>query len=452
MWGDHGQLALESARVCLINATATGTEILKNLVLPGIGSFTIVDCNKITGEDVGNNFFLCDSDSIGKSRAQVATQMLLEMNPDVGGESMEESLENIIDSDEKFFTKFSVVIVTGICLEKTLFKLSRLLWEANVPLLVCKSIGFIGYMRLQLKEHFVIESHPETPFEDLRLDQPFDELRTYLESFEEFEDMSREKLSHTPYLVILYKYLKYWRQVNNTKDLPKSYDEKKQLKNLITEEMKKLQEKFKEDSIKLELDNFEEALKAINTVLLPSNYIPSETQKILDDPSVESKYQISSFWLKIKALKEFVHKNGCLPLRGSIPDMISESCKFIQLQKIFQSKAKDDTEWIFNCIQADNNNLRVSEEEVKLLCKNAHCLRLLRTSSIESELLGEPLKELVSSLHASDSLNEELIYYLLVRSIDRFYTQFKRFPGQFDDQVDTDVGLLKVNILIITFN
>lgn len=35
LWGDHGQEALEAARVCLINASATGTEILKNLVLPG---------------------------------------------------------------------------------------------------------------------------------------------------------------------------------------------------------------------------------------------------------------------------------------------------------------------------------------------------------------------------------------------------------------------------------
>lgn len=35
LWGDHGQEALENAHVCLINATATGTEILKNLVLPG---------------------------------------------------------------------------------------------------------------------------------------------------------------------------------------------------------------------------------------------------------------------------------------------------------------------------------------------------------------------------------------------------------------------------------
>ena len=36
LWGDHGQSALESAQVCLVNATATGTETLKNLILPGI--------------------------------------------------------------------------------------------------------------------------------------------------------------------------------------------------------------------------------------------------------------------------------------------------------------------------------------------------------------------------------------------------------------------------------
>lgn len=35
LWSSNGQEALENAHVCLINATATGTEILKNLVLPG---------------------------------------------------------------------------------------------------------------------------------------------------------------------------------------------------------------------------------------------------------------------------------------------------------------------------------------------------------------------------------------------------------------------------------
>ena len=35
LWGEHGQEALETAKVCLLNANATGTEILKNLILPG---------------------------------------------------------------------------------------------------------------------------------------------------------------------------------------------------------------------------------------------------------------------------------------------------------------------------------------------------------------------------------------------------------------------------------
>ena len=36
LWGEQGQDALENASVCLINAGAVGTEILKNLVLPGV--------------------------------------------------------------------------------------------------------------------------------------------------------------------------------------------------------------------------------------------------------------------------------------------------------------------------------------------------------------------------------------------------------------------------------
>jgi molybdopterin/thiamine biosynthesis adenylyltransferase len=54
LWGDQGQQDLETAHVCLINATALGTEILKSLVLPGIGAFTIIDNEIITEEDVGS--------------------------------------------------------------------------------------------------------------------------------------------------------------------------------------------------------------------------------------------------------------------------------------------------------------------------------------------------------------------------------------------------------------
>ena len=36
---------------------------------------------------------------------------------------------------------------------RTLLNLGSLLWSNNIPLLVCHSYGFIGYMRIVLQEH-----------------------------------------------------------------------------------------------------------------------------------------------------------------------------------------------------------------------------------------------------------------------------------------------------------
>lgn len=59
IWGDQGQAALENASLCLLNCGPTGTEALKNLVLGGIGSVTVVDGSKVEASDLGNNF-LCN--------------------------------------------------------------------------------------------------------------------------------------------------------------------------------------------------------------------------------------------------------------------------------------------------------------------------------------------------------------------------------------------------------
>ena len=53
--------------MCLINATTTGTEILKSLVLPGISSFTIVDGALISGEDAGNKYSILLRDLVIQS-------------------------------------------------------------------------------------------------------------------------------------------------------------------------------------------------------------------------------------------------------------------------------------------------------------------------------------------------------------------------------------------------
>lgn len=384
------------------------------------------------------------------------------MNDDVKkGDYMEESLESLLESNPNFFSNFSLVIATDINNEKSLYKLSQVLWQTNVPLIVCKAIGFVGYIRLQIKEHTIIESHPENSFEDLRLDQPFEQLKYYFDSYEKFEDMSRKELGHTPYLVVLYKYLQKWRQQFNKRsiDLPTNYREKNELKAIIIEGMKELKVSLKsksedEELRDLDLENFEEAIKAINTVLISSDYIPSETKAILNDPKLNGEEaKSSSFWLCVKALKQFVAQNNCLPLRGTIPDMTSDSAKYIQLQQIYRLKAKEDSETVNSIIQTlpKAQNVNITENEVNLFCKNVQSLRVLRTSAIEAELNGERLRQIVNTIGIADDDTEddELRYYILMRLVDKFYSFHNRFPGLCNDEVESDVSTLKAIHAII---
>lgn len=59
------------------------------------------------------SFFL-DGDSVGKSRAEVATQLLLELNTDVRGDYVDEEPEQILSNSPDFFNNFTIVVATSM--------------------------------------------------------------------------------------------------------------------------------------------------------------------------------------------------------------------------------------------------------------------------------------------------------------------------------------------------
>ena len=86
LWAASGQQALEEAHVLLLNSGSgvVGAETLKNLILPGVGNFTIVDENVVSEADLGINFYLTE-ESLGRPRAHETCGYLKELNPDVNG-------------------------------------------------------------------------------------------------------------------------------------------------------------------------------------------------------------------------------------------------------------------------------------------------------------------------------------------------------------------------------
>uniref|UniRef100_A0A8C6CRB3 NEDD8-activating enzyme E1 regulatory subunit n=1 Tax=Moschus moschiferus TaxID=68415 RepID=A0A8C6CRB3_MOSMO len=411
LWGDHGQEALESAHVCLINATATGTEILKNLVLPGIGSFTIIDGNQVSGEDAGNNFFLQRS-SIGKNRAQAAMEFLQELNNDVSGSFVEESPEKLLDNDPSFFCRFTIVVATQLP-ESTLLRLADVLWNSQIPLLICRTYGLVGYMRIIIKEHPVIESHPDNALEDLRLDKPFPELRDHFQSYD-LDHMEKKDHSHTPWIVIVAKYLAQWYSETNGR-IPKTYKEKEDFRDLIRQGILKNENGAPEDE-----ENFEEAIKNVNTAL-NTTQIPGSIEDIFnDDRCINITKQTPTFWILARALKEFVAKEGQgnLPVRGTIPDMIADSGKYIKLQNVYGEKAKKDAAAVGN-----------------------HVAKLLQSIGQAPESISE--KELKLLFSSMDNPDNEIVLYLMLRAVDRFHKQHGRYPGVSNYQVEEDIGKLK---------
>jgi NEDD8-activating enzyme E1 regulatory subunit len=105
LWGGHGQRMLSTSSVLLLNATGAGTETLKNLILPAVGHFTVVDHENVTERDCGNNFFVT-VESIGHPRAQVTSELLKELNPDVQGDFIVAKVDKFVEDEEEKIKKY----------------------------------------------------------------------------------------------------------------------------------------------------------------------------------------------------------------------------------------------------------------------------------------------------------------------------------------------------------
>ncbi|KAK9479449.1 hypothetical protein V1514DRAFT_351231 [Lipomyces japonicus] len=428
LWAANGQAALEEAHVLLVTASAAGAEILKNLVLPGTGTFTIADDKLVTQQDVDVNFFL-DEDSIGHSRAKKVTELLQELNQDSTGISQILNLKELDQIDPSYWESFSLVVAHQIRPD-VLIKLSSILWENKIPLVVSRSIGFYASLRLVVPEHTVVESHPDSTVE-LRLDSPWPELEQLAESvnLDELDDMEH---AHVPYVILLLKYLKKWKQEHNG-DSPSNYAEKNQFKQLIKAGIRTN-----------DPENFEEAINAVWRASQKTE-IPSSIKKILGDKRAQELTETSTkFWILARAVADFVlspESDGHLPLSGTLPDMKADSASYIALQNVYRDKAQKDRNEVerhaHRHLQVIGRSTdSISREEIETFAKFSSYLFVIDGRSVEEEYLTNPRSStILNGLDDSDDLTH---IYVGFRAVDLFEQKFDRYPGLFDDTKTDD--------------
>lgn len=464
LWGSTGQKLLSESVVILVNTSTSGTETLKNLVLPGIGSFHIID--DVVVPAAGNNgsletkpftnFFVVPPME-ETPRARIATEYLSELNPDVRGTFTHvSSLANVhlgeIMEDVVRKNGNGRVLVIGADLPPLISKrLSQVCWDSEFPLLLVKSYGLIGSVRVQTSYHPIIESKPDNTKPDLRLAQEdikFPELHQYAKSIN-LNQLDNQEHGHVPYVVILLKALDQWRHAfakGESSKIPKTLDEKSSFRQII----KSMSRNWNNEV------NFQEADE--NAYLAYTvEELPFEMQDLLfrAEERIKSKKSslgsVTAFDVLLVSLKRFIDHQERLPLNGSIPDMTSSTELYISLQSLYKKKAEEDKEYIQDIVQNVLNELyddsdesvriSMSNDDVGTLCKNVFNIRLIQTRSFFDEFTSkfsnddekeEIVEDIISLAYESYEVpsHTPLLWYISLRACDSFYEKHGYYPGK----------------------
>ncbi|KAF8326828.1 uncharacterized protein EI90DRAFT_2929486, partial [Cantharellus anzutake] len=370
LWAASGQQALESSRVLVIRGTATSTSILKNLVLPGIGYFTILDAGDVTPEDAGNNFFL-HYNSIGKPRAEEAVRFLNEMNDSVQGEADTSDISLVITQRPEYFKTFHLVIAHNTS-ESVLAPVSKILWEDPLapPLIVVRSAGFLADFSVQFHEHTIVDSHSED-LPSYRLDQPIPPLLEHALSLD-LDGMDVTDHGHIPYFAILVRAMYEWKRAHGG-NAP-SYKELKDFKEQIVKMKKKDDE-----------ENFDEAVSQVYKVYQKTT-VPSNIQTMFSDPKCVNLDENSSpFFILLHALSIYTKSSklspNLLPLSPTLPDLKSDTKSYIHLQQMYKDQAnaeKAEFKSILQEVVKSIGSRVISDSLIDEFVRNCHQLRLMR--------------------------------------------------------------------------
>ncbi|CAI5759769.1 unnamed protein product [Candida verbasci] len=418
LWASTGQSNLESSHICLINASSTGCEILKNLILPGIGSFTIIDDKKVSNLDLSSNFFIKNNE-INRNLATVTTKNLNELNTEVKGFAIEKSIQDLLieENDEIFWQQFSVVIISDYT--PKLNQLIDILWSKQIPLMIVNTVGFYSSFNLLTSETTVIETHDPSKLYDLRIDLPWEELQQFADSFD-LDNLDDQEHAHVPCIIIFIKALQSWIKTHEGQPPWVSYTEKKNFKKYV---------ELLSRNIVLE-NNFAEAVSSSHRAFQITD-LPDSVKQLLkiskENPVTKNS---SIFWIYIAALSKFLQlNNDVLPLPGTIPDLASDTKNYIDLQNIYKEKAKKDQKLFTEQVESVLESIGRSKDEINndsiaSFCKNS---RLLFVTIGSKKFISSHFIEQFNHEKDQSKIKKYLIYFGIL-TFNIFINEHNRLP------------------------
>ncbi|CUG92064.1 Hypothetical protein, putative [Bodo saltans] len=387
-------------------------QVLKNMILPNLGSFSVVDNATVQQIHLGSNFFLNPED-LGSTIAPSAVRGLSELNSASQGLSFiedpnvwaRETLLTKKKADNSAEDNWAVadallpklpgasliLLCTSRVDEATFVDLSRAVENTNrtlpttlkhgtstkstraeeansasfLPLharcvLVRVDVcGLVGVVRVQAgpPSRFVVHTHPdpETVVRDLGSLTPFPALKEWFDAHDPTDDNkygSEEQWGehgHIPWPCIVYHALRLQRQeLGDELWVPKVSKDYSTLRNVITNKI-----------IRRKVPPQESLMQALHECTLTldvSRRLHRDLAQLLQDPRAVNgpdSVRDELYWFYLHALVVFRQRHdGAMPLSGAVPDMASTPEWFVELQGIYRAEADANAHEIFEIVNA----------------------------------------------------------------------------------------------------
>eukprot|EP00672_Neobodo_designis_P028677 CAMPEP_0174828110 /NCGR_PEP_ID=MMETSP1114-20130205/1144_1 /TAXON_ID=312471 /ORGANISM="Neobodo designis, Strain CCAP 1951/1" /LENGTH=561 /DNA_ID=CAMNT_0016061819 /DNA_START=65 /DNA_END=1750 /DNA_ORIENTATION=- len=344
LWGAAAQKLLGSAHVVLLGATSTGCEMLKNLVLPGLGNFTVVDGKPVTRRDLGNNFFLEQSDE-GRNRAEATAPIIAELNPLASGRALPMAVDDVVAKGVDYIVGelgATLVIASSDVGLSQLMALSTGLRGRGVPLVYAACNGMAGAVRIQADPMFILHTvpGPDTKVNDLRPLNPFPALEAFFQRYDPADETTdHHDFAHTPWFCVVFHALAKWRAGRaDGKHLPTTGAEWKEVKGIIdgyarvdpVTKIRKIPDSFKDakENCSVRLDVTRRNTPELNAVL---------NDRRAAAPSKDDDVT----WFLAHGLRRFREAHGgVMPHSGPIPDFECTTAMYRELQQLFRAEAE----------------------------------------------------------------------------------------------------------------
>ncbi|KAL7719345.1 NEDD8-activating enzyme E1 regulatory subunit [Entamoeba marina] len=400
LWGEIAQARLEKHTFFVL-------ELLKAIVLPGIGNITIADQTEVSQKDIETNFFI-DVEDNGKKRGECCLRNLLELNDRVNGEFLDKSPNELLNN--KDIQKYDIVCRSGN------YKTNQ---SSSFEVI---TNGFYGLIKVYVDSHVIFDNgNKEIPM-DLRIPEPFPKLQELATKFD-LPKLSKDDHSHVPFPLILVWALKEWRNRNNSTGVPTTRQQKEEIKSIIKNEAHNF---FAEE-------NFGEAHQYAFYCWqqTPGSVKALITDKRATDSLENMTVEQVEFWGFIGAVKSFYDKNGRLPVDSTIKDMISSNTFFIELQEAFAHQLEDDAKELLEFVQKRTGSNVVS---FTLEMMKRHC-KALRKMQVIDGFNGSYETSWKESEYLFEETNSNLMVIALLFATLEFQEKYQRMPvGQNDKE------------------